>query len=110
MEVTKNVSFESIVAGVDFTCGLTTKNLSILCWGPWWGRDYVKSLVPLPMTIPGPCVQSSCNRCGVYPNSEALCGRVGNICRISQVELPVPALVPPIPPPEVRSQGGGKKY
>ncbi|RYQ83782.1 hypothetical protein Ahy_B10g102627 [Arachis hypogaea] len=33
-EVTKGVSFEVIVSGSNFTCGLVTRNLSVLCWGP----------------------------------------------------------------------------
>ncbi|KAA8549414.1 hypothetical protein F0562_001113 [Nyssa sinensis] len=96
--VTKNVSFESIVAGLDFTCGLTTKNLSLICWGP--GRS---NELPLKMVIPGPCVQASCSFCGVYPDSDSLCAYSGNICKSCAIELPIPALIPPMPPSSLPS-------
>ncbi|RYR34779.1 hypothetical protein Ahy_A10g049795 [Arachis hypogaea] len=38
-EVTKGVSFEVIVSGSNFTCGLVTRNLSVLCWGPGWPNN-----------------------------------------------------------------------
>ncbi|KAK3035457.1 hypothetical protein RJ639_032882 [Escallonia herrerae] len=96
--VTQSSSFEAIVSGLDFVCGLTTKNLSLVCWGPgWFGSGNV---VPLGMVIPGPCVQTSCSICGVYPNSDGLCGGYGSICKSCEVELPIPALIPPMPSQE----------
>ncbi|KAA8543729.1 hypothetical protein F0562_022094 [Nyssa sinensis] len=97
--------FESIVAGLDFTCGLTTKNLSVICWGPGWSNGVsLGTVVPFPMVIPGPCVQASCSICGVYPNSDSLCAGSGSICRPCEVELPIPALLPPRPPAAAPSQ------
>ncbi|KAM7501798.1 hypothetical protein LguiB_000702 [Lonicera macranthoides] len=95
----KNISFESIVASFDLTCGLTTKNLSIICWGLEWPNSVIN--VPLPMVIPGTCVQSSCGECGLYPNSDSLCGGLGNICKSCEAtaNLPIPAILPPVPPP-----------
>ncbi|THG14571.1 hypothetical protein TEA_004977 [Camellia sinensis var. sinensis] len=81
----KYESFEAIEAGLDFICGLTTKNLSVICWGPGWSNGL--SLLPLPMAIPGPCVQSSsCSICGVYPNSDSLCAGSGIICKSSSLK------------------------
>ncbi|XP_044482088.1 putative serine/threonine-protein kinase-like protein CCR3 [Mangifera indica] len=92
-----DVSFESIVAGVSFICGLTTRNFSIICWGPGWLNAYnLQSVVPLGMIIPGPCVESSCNTCGVYPNSESLCDGSGYICRSCQIELPLSVPLPSV--------------
>ncbi|KAK6933621.1 Protein kinase domain [Dillenia turbinata] len=106
--VIQNVSFESIVAGLDFTCGLTTRNLSLICWGPGW-LDKGKSTtdIPLPTTVPGPCVQTSCGACGTYPNSETLCDGSGNICRTCAIELPLPWIPPfPSPSPSTSSNTG----
>lgn len=89
----ENISFESIVAGLDFACGLTSSNLSMICWGPGWPS--ISSELPLGIVLPGPCVYSSCNACGVYPNSEALCDGSGNICKSCQIELPVAVPLPP---------------
>ncbi|XAR58909.1 Non-specific serine/threonine protein kinase [Bertholletia excelsa] len=89
----KFVSFETIVAGLCFTCGLTTNNLSVICWGP-----NSPAMIPLPPVIPGPCVQHSCSICGVYPDSDSLCAGAGSICRSCDIELPIPALVPPVTP------------
>ncbi|KAG4964702.1 hypothetical protein JHK82_038916 [Glycine max] len=77
--VTKGVSFEVIVSGSNFTCGLTTNNFSVICWGPGWdnGSGYE---IPLPPILPGPCVQSPCSECGIYPQSASLCSGYGNIC------------------------------
>ncbi|XP_057955146.1 putative serine/threonine-protein kinase-like protein CCR3 [Malania oleifera] len=109
----ENISFESIVAGLDFTCGLATRDLSLVCWGPGWSsRDpnLANELqIPSAMVIPGPCVQSSCNNCGVYPNSGILCYGSGNICNSCDVELPIPIPLPlptlphssPSPPQQV---------
>ncbi|GMP89700.1 hypothetical protein CsSME_00041153 [Camellia sinensis var. sinensis] len=92
----KYESFEAIEAGLDFICGLTTKNLSVICWGPGWSNGL--SLLPLPMAIPGPCVQSSsCSICGVYPNSDSLCAGSGIICKSCNAELPIPAIILPRP-------------
>ncbi|KAF5736575.1 putative serine/threonine-protein kinase-like protein CCR3 [Tripterygium wilfordii] len=75
VNLTNGVSFEKIVSGSDFTCGLTTANLSVLCWGPGWPDV---SELPLPSTLPGPCVRSSCDDCGPFPQSEQLCSGSGS--------------------------------
>ncbi|XP_059660870.1 putative serine/threonine-protein kinase-like protein CCR3 [Cornus florida] len=92
-------SFESIVAGMDFICGLKTTSLSLFCWGLGWSNGFsLGTVVPLPMVIPGPCVQASCSMCGVYPDSDGLCAGSGRICKSCEVELPIPALLPPMSP------------
>ncbi|CAK9173554.1 unnamed protein product [Ilex paraguariensis] len=95
---TDGVSFESIVSGLDFICGLTTSNLSIICWGPGWSNDSSASQLPLPMTLPGPCVEATCE-CGIYPQSQSLCSGNGNICRPCDVAFSIPPTSPPQPPP-----------
>lgn len=94
--VTEEVSFESVVAGLDFTCGLTTSNFSVLCWGPGWSSNVYPQGValPLPMILPGPCLQINCT-CGIYPQSQKLCFGNGNICRHCDFLI----LAPPPPPP-----------
>ncbi|GMI80874.1 CRINKLY4 related 3 [Hibiscus trionum] len=88
----EGIEFESIVAGLNFTCGLITRNFSILCWGPGWPRnnrsnsDSNSSIDELPLRaeiLPGPCIDSPCNECGLYPQSSRLCFGSGNICRPS---------------------------
>ncbi|PON62967.1 GPCR kinase [Parasponia andersonii] len=89
----KNVSFELIVSGSVLVCGLTTSNLSMICWSD---SGYYNSL-PMGMNIPGACVKSSCSKCGTYPNSDVLCSGSGSICRVCQIEqLPLAAPLPPI--------------
>jgi hypothetical protein len=92
--VIENISFETIVAGLDFVCGLTSSNLSTICWGPGWSN--MTGELPLGIVLPGPCVYSSCNACGVYPNSEALCDGSGNICKSCTIEMPLAVPVPPV--------------
>ncbi|KAF2319094.1 hypothetical protein GH714_013241 [Hevea brasiliensis] len=61
------ISFESIVSGANFTCGLMTLNFSIMCGGPGWPNVDNSGIQILPFTdkiLPGPCVQSSCE--GVF--------------------------------------------
>ncbi|KAK6227792.1 Protein kinase domain - like 10 [Theobroma cacao] len=84
------IGFESIVSGSNFACGLTTKNLSVVCWGPGWpgtnGSNSNSTVNELPLgadILPWPCVQSSCNECGLYPDSSRLCFGSGNICKPS---------------------------
>ncbi|CAN1282288.1 Putative serine/threonine-protein kinase-like protein CCR3 [Linum perenne] len=96
-------SFESVVVSSDFVCGLTTGNLTVTCWGTGW-TDFDGNPVELPLgtVIPGPCVQSSCTDCGLYPNSGMLCSGSGNICKSCPFQLPVAVPLPPIlnsPPP-----------
>ncbi|PPS01748.1 hypothetical protein GOBAR_AA18916 [Gossypium barbadense] len=76
----EGIEMESVVAGLNFTCGLTTRDFSIVCWGPGWplsnGSASNSSLMELPFgaeILPGPCLQSSCNECGLYPQSSRLC-------------------------------------
>ena len=81
--VTEGVSFEVIVSGSNFVCGLTTNNLKVVCWGPGWSNYSNSSRfeLPLPRVLPGPCVSFSCAECGSYLNSEFLCSGSGNICK-----------------------------
>ncbi|CAK9135790.1 unnamed protein product [Ilex paraguariensis] len=101
---TEGVSFESVVSGLDFSCGLTTSNFSIVCWGPGWSNDSSSSGIelPLPMTLPGPCVQDTCD-CGIFPESQILCSGNGNICRPCYFTLPIPPTSPPPPPTQTFS-------
>ncbi|KAF7132687.1 hypothetical protein RHSIM_Rhsim09G0177200 [Rhododendron simsii] len=94
--LTEGISFESIVAGFNFTCGLTTSDFSILCWGPGWPSSASFEL-PLLKILPGPCVQSNCSHCGVYPQSEILCSGSGNICK--PCGIPAISMPPTSPPP-----------
>lgn len=95
------VSFEAIVAGSGFTCGLTTRYLSLICWGLGSSSGTV---LPLAKVIPGPCIQSSCSCCGVFPNSDSLCAGSGNICQSCEIELPIPILLPQSPASAPQSQ------
>ncbi|KAJ0101421.1 hypothetical protein Patl1_06617 [Pistacia atlantica] len=72
---TEGISFESIVSGSNFTCGLTTRNFSVMCWGPGWSNGSSGAEI-----LPGPCLQSSCSQCGIYPQSDRLCSGSGTIC------------------------------
>nr|KYP35942.1 Putative serine/threonine-protein kinase-like protein CCR3 [Cajanus cajan] len=102
VNVTEGVSFEVIVSGFNFTCGLTTNNFSVICWGPGWANGSAFE-VPLPPILPGPCVQSSCSECGIYPQSETLCSGFGNICKPKPCWPQMGGLAPPqmAPPPAV---------
>ncbi|KAL4290602.1 hypothetical protein GQ457_14G025940 [Hibiscus cannabinus] len=95
----EGIEFESIVAGLNFTCGLTTGNFSVLCWGPGWpGSSSNSSINELPLgaeILPGPCVDSPCSECGLFPQSGRLCFGSGNICNPS----PCFNLTNPSPPP-----------
>ncbi|PON78972.1 GPCR kinase [Parasponia andersonii] len=101
---TKGVPFELIVSGLDFTCGLTTRNFSILCWGPGWSNVSLSAPnleLPLPKILPGPCVQSPCGNCSIYPLSQELCFGTGSICQPCVTPIlttPIPA-PPPLPLP-----------
>ncbi|KAJ6691932.1 SERINE/THREONINE-PROTEIN KINASE-LIKE PROTEIN CCR4 [Salix purpurea] len=98
--VSENYSFELIVAGMNFLCGLTTSNLSMICWGTGWYNDLNhRNDLPIGMIIPGSCIQSSCSTCGMYPNSETLCGGSGSICKSCRIERPLALPLPPITPP-----------
>ncbi|XP_047323894.1 putative serine/threonine-protein kinase-like protein CCR3 [Impatiens glandulifera] len=92
-QIADSISFESIVAGFNFTCGLLTSNLSVMCWGIGWPTAGV--VLPLGQVLPGPCVQSDCGDCGIYPQSQSLCFNSGNICRTCN--LHVPPAQPPTP-------------
>ncbi|KAL5568589.1 hypothetical protein UlMin_025164 [Ulmus minor] len=91
---TIGIQFELIVSGLNFTCGLKTVNFSILCWGP--GRP--NGSFSLSNILPGPCVQSSCNGSCIFPNSENLCSRNGQICQPCTDIIPPPPSPPPLPP------------
>ncbi|KAF7816484.1 putative serine/threonine-protein kinase-like protein CCR3 [Senna tora] len=105
VNVTEGVSFEVIVSGSNFSCGVTRSNFSVMCWGPGWPTTSGPHL-PLRPILPGPCVQSSCIECGIYPQSQNLCSGFGKICKpclphISpSLRLLPPSLPPlPLPPP-----------
>lgn len=94
----RETSFELISSGSNFVCGLTTSNFSILCWGPGWLNDSFGNLsISFPKILPGPCVQSSCSDCGVYPLSQTLCSGSGNVCNRCLVAVLMPPLAPPTP-------------
>ncbi|KAJ8541513.1 hypothetical protein K7X08_002329 [Anisodus acutangulus] len=105
--VTESISFESVAAGSDFTCGLTTSNFSVVCWGPGWTSNMYPqgAALPLPMILPGPCVQSNCT-CGIYPQSQNLCFGNGNICRPCDFSILAPPMVAPSPPSTTRLRRG----
>ncbi|KAG5239954.1 hypothetical protein OIU76_013351 [Salix suchowensis] len=94
----QGVFFESIVSGSNFSCGLVSRDLSIMCWGPGWPNASGTRL-PLGEVLPGPCVQSSCSECGLYPRSEKLCSGSGNICKPcgSNASLLTPLAPPSLP-------------
>lgn len=101
----QGVFFESIVAGSNFTCGLVSSNFSIMCWGPGWPNNTVGgsnsgNRLPLGEILPGPCVQSSCNECGLYPRSESLCSGSGNICKPCGFNI---SMLTPMTPPSLPS-------
>ncbi|XP_074293976.1 putative serine/threonine-protein kinase-like protein CCR3 [Silene latifolia] len=83
----QTLSFESIVSGTDFTCGLRSDDLTLLCWGPGWS-DKSNTSLGLSTMIPGPCVRDPCQDCGTFPNSASLCSGEANICRSCVVDLP----------------------
>ncbi|KAM7263938.1 hypothetical protein ACFE04_001621 [Oxalis oulophora] len=101
-----NLQFEFIVAGSNFTCGLLKSNFSVVCWGPGWLNSSISGIsLALPDILPGPCVQSSCSECGIYPDSQSLCSGSGNICKLCEF-LPnatEPAPAPSQPPPSSNS-------
>lgn len=98
--VTQDIEFETLVGALNFTCGLITSNLSIICWGPGW-LDHVSLGVnlPLPKILPGPCVHSECAQCGIFPDSQSLCSRSGNICNTCLMSRTVSPFPPPSPLP-----------
>ncbi|KAM6598797.1 hypothetical protein CsatA_018406 [Cannabis sativa] len=102
VEAIQGVSFETIVSGLNFTCGLTTTNFSILCWGPGWSTNgFVtdpNSELPLPEILPGPCVQTISGNCTIYPLSQKLCSGNGNICKTYFSQIPSTP-----PPPQQQS-------
>ncbi|XP_057524777.1 putative serine/threonine-protein kinase-like protein CCR3 [Amaranthus tricolor] len=100
--LTKDVNFEFLVGGMNFVCGFVTRNSSIMCWGPGFGNASLSLELPLPKILPGPCVQSECSQCGIYPESQSLCFGIGNICRTScSIPLPLPPFSPPQNPSPV---------
>ncbi|CAH9069529.1 unnamed protein product [Cuscuta europaea] len=92
--VVKGVFFESIVSGPDFTCGLRRSNFTVVCWGPGWRNG--SSDLPLSKILPGPCVESDCNDCGVFSDYQSLCSGNKKICKPCDH---IPISSPPPPPP-----------
>uniref|UniRef100_A0A7N0UAE7 non-specific serine/threonine protein kinase n=1 Tax=Kalanchoe fedtschenkoi TaxID=63787 RepID=A0A7N0UAE7_KALFE len=104
--VTVRSSFESIAAATDFTCGLLSSNYSVHCWGPGWVEgNRTTSVLPLPRTLPGPCVSnvSLCSQCGIYDLSAELCPGSGSVCKPTPCDgiviRPAPPSLQPSPPP-----------
>ncbi|XP_010689641.2 putative serine/threonine-protein kinase-like protein CCR3 [Beta vulgaris subsp. vulgaris] len=102
--ITQGVDFQFLVGGLNFVCGLITRNSSIMCWGPGWlSNASFGTILPLSRILPGPCVQSECSECGIYPESQSLCVGSGNICQVCRVPLLLPPSSPipfsPILPP-----------
>ncbi|CAA0834403.1 Putative serine/threonine-protein kinase-like protein CCR3 [Striga hermonthica] len=89
------ISFESISAGPDFTCGLITSNFTVFCWGPGWPDRY-PNFLPLPKSLPGPCVDTACE-CNLYPQSQTLCSGNGHVCRPCDIPAPGPPNLPKTP-------------
>lgn len=101
-ETAKGVSFELIVSGFNFTCGLIRTNLSVLCWGPGWSNGSFSdpnSELPFTKILPGPCVESSCGNCTTYPLSQQLCLGPLNICQPCFDQIPTTPTPPPATPP-----------
>lgn len=99
--VNQTVTFELIASGLNFTCGLTTGNLTVRCWGPGWSNGSDSGLdLSLPQILPGPCVQSSCGNCSTYILSDTLCTGSSYVCkRCVGPPIPVPSPPPlPLPP------------
>ncbi|XP_043723463.1 putative serine/threonine-protein kinase-like protein CCR3 [Telopea speciosissima] len=107
--VTNGVSFQLIVAGSNFTCGLQSRTLLVICWGPGWSTNASSSgiYLPLPQIVPGPCTQNNCS-CGQYPNASGFCAGSRIICQTCLqpqssppplAALPSPSPPPPSPPP-----------
>ncbi|XP_031486706.1 putative serine/threonine-protein kinase-like protein CCR3 [Nymphaea colorata] len=101
-----DTSFESIVSGDDFVCGLTTGKLSVVCWG--LNRFNPARAVPLPQIIPGRCTRPAECQCGPYPDSENLCSASLMICALCSDQPPPPP--PPFlsPPPSLSPSGSSK--
>eukprot|EP01018_Ginkgo_biloba_P023856 Gb_25999 [translate_table: standard] len=93
-----NISFSSIVAGDNFTCGVTTNNLSVLCWGG--DRGFGSGLIlQMPRVLPKPCDFAQC-QCGQYPGSSLFCADSLHICRpCSRQRIPPSPSPSPSPSP-----------
>ncbi|KAL2898738.1 putative serine/threonine-protein kinase-like protein CCR3 [Bienertia sinuspersici] len=87
-EKIQKLTFLSIVAGIDLTCGLRTDDFTLECWGPGWSGEF-DNLLPVSRVIPGKCVRESCELCGVFPGSDSLCTGGTNVCRSCVIELPL---------------------
>ncbi|KAL5660193.1 hypothetical protein ACJX0J_027318, partial [Zea mays] len=72
------ISFEFLVAGGNFTCGVASSDFSVYCWSV----GAVAAPVPLPRIRPGVCVadDTACRGCGFMPQSQQFCGGSGGIC------------------------------
>ncbi|KAF3495560.1 hypothetical protein DY000_02056337 [Brassica cretica] len=73
--VTEKISFESVTSGSGLICGLISGNLSVMCWSP---NNLSRIFLPFQDILPGPCVESSICKCGVYPRSDQLCSGSGS--------------------------------
>ncbi|CAH8360385.1 unnamed protein product [Eruca vesicaria subsp. sativa] len=99
--VTENISFESVTSGSGLICGLISGNLSVMCWSP---NNFSRIFLPFQDILPGPCVEPSICKCGVYPRSDQLCSGSGSICSKCRI-LPPPQPSPPPSPPSTPSKG-----
>ncbi|KAJ3688130.1 hypothetical protein LUZ61_017294 [Rhynchospora tenuis] len=98
-------AFEFLVAGGNLTCGLTSNNYSVLCWGSNWRNVSVRAL-PLLRILPGICVAGGSDECtcGAYPESPSLCADTGVICQ----RCDFPNSIAPVPPLPSESERIGK--
>jgi hypothetical protein len=91
------ISFEFLVAGGNFTCGVASSDFSVYCWSV----GAVAAPVPLPRIRPGVCVadDTACRGCGFMPQSQQFCGGSGGICdALCDGSPPLPPAPPPPPP------------
>ena len=61
------LSFETIVAGFDFTCGLLSNDGYVICWGIGWVHPTSASFKD--QLLPEPCFSCDCD-CGINPQSQ----------------------------------------
>ncbi|KAL6203413.1 hypothetical protein ACLB2K_027113 [Fragaria x ananassa] len=88
--------FSGLALGANFTCAIRQSSGYAVCWG----HSDVVGTVSFESIVAGPCVQTPCSSCGVYPDSETLCGGSRQICNSCQTELPVAVPLLPTNPPE----------
>ncbi|KAJ6718051.1 SERINE/THREONINE-PROTEIN KINASE-LIKE PROTEIN CCR4 [Salix purpurea] len=104
------LEYSQLALGARHSCAIRKNNGSVVCWGG--DGEYNVGLMvqgtrlPLGEVLPGPCVQSSCSECGLYPQSGTLCSGSGNICKpcgfnASRLTPVAPPPLPSAPPPSI---------